>query len=275
MKRKTGIFADLSSDPGQPALHMIKDAGFETIASDNYDVETVCKLKNECDKIGLELTFLHAPYYVTKPFYIHTNEFWRGDLTYIPLYEATISTIDAAAESGVGTMMMHVSGGWDAPPVTDIGLSHFDRVVEYAMKRGVRIGFENLRNVGNLAAILERYERVSNVGFCYDCGHEHCYTQGVRFLDLFGKKTFCTHMHDNWGLDKVDPTKDADYHLLPFDGEIDYQEIIDLMDKYGYAGPLTQEVGWGGRYRESMTQEEFYRTSHERMERIANMTKEP
>ena len=121
MKRKTGIFAGLSSDPGQPALHMIKDAGFETIASDHYDVQTVCKLKNECDKIGLELTFLHAPYYVTKPFYIHTNEFWRGDLTYIPLYEATISTIDAAAESGVGTMMMHVSGGWDAPPVTDIG----------------------------------------------------------------------------------------------------------------------------------------------------------
>ena len=275
MKRKTGTFAAFSDRPVSDTLKIIKDAGFETVASGRYRVKEVCGIKNECDKLGLELTFLHAPYYLDEPFYIHTNEFWRSDLTYIPLYEATISSIDAAAESGVGTMMMHVSGGWEAPPITDAGLAHFDRVVEYAMKRGVRIGFENLRNVGNLAAILERYERIENVGFCYDCGHEHCYTKGVRFLDLFGKKTFCTHIHDNFGFDKIDPRKDADLHLLPFEGEIDYQEMIDLMDKYGYDGPLTMEVGWNRpRYRDVMTEEEFYRTAHERMRRIADLSKE-
>lgn len=273
MKRKTGVFAGLSSDPAQPVLHLIRDVGFETVASGINGVENICKLKNECDKIGLELTFIHAPYFVNEPFYIHTNEFWKSDLTYLPLYEATMTTIDGVAESGVGLLVMHVSGGWNAPPVSDVGFSHFDRLVEYAMKRNVRIAFENIRNVGNLAAIMDRYERISNVVFCYDCGHEHCYTPGVRFLDFYGKKTVCTHIHDNPGRDPADWYKDNDIHIMPYDGTVDYQQMIDEMDKYGYEGPLTLEMGYGGRYKETMSIEDFYKLAHERMQRIVDLSK--
>lgn len=143
-------------------------------------------------------------------------------------------------------------------------------MIEYALRKNIRVAFENLRNVGNLAAIMERYERIPEIGFCYDWGHEHCYTQDVHFMDLFGRRIFCTHIHDNFGRSKEDPKKDMDIHVLPFDGNIDYKEIMSLMDKYNYTGNLTLEVEQGELYKD-MTAEEFLASAYGRIKKISEM----
>ena len=114
--------------------------------------------------------------------------------------------------------------------------------IEYAGGKGVKIAFENLRKIGNVAYFADRYEGADNVVFCYDCGHEHCYTQTVCFPDIFRDRMTYTHIHDNFGRSKDDYYGDPDLHLMPFDGEIDYSRVVRKLDEYGYEGSLTLEV---------------------------------
>lgn len=249
MKRKLGMMSGCVKAISElDSLKLLKDAGFDAFFSNCYDLCGVAALKEESLRLGLDMEFLHAPFFVTAPDYIHINTFWKADLTFLPLKKAIAAAIDAAANAGISTVVEHVSGGWEAPPLTDLGLSRFDWMVEYALSRNVRIAFENLRNVGNLAALMERYERIPEVGFCYDVGHEHCYTQDVHFLDLFGRRTFCTHIHDNLGRNPKDPQCDMDAHMLPFDGTVDFPDVVSRLDYYGYGGTLMPEVEQASRY---------------------------
>jgi hypothetical protein len=108
---------------------------------------------------------------------------------------------------------------------------------------------------------------VEQVRFCYDCGHEHCYTEHVPFVDIFADRLICTHLHDNFGRSKTDRMADGDLHLLPFDGNVDYRKMIDKLDEYDYRGSLMLEVfdGMSRKYldwgREKFVKEAFERVS--------------
>lgn len=264
MKRKLGIIS--SCLPGvseYDALDKIKAAGFEMIFADTFDVKTACMMREKCDKLGLSFEFLHAPF-------SGINDYWCEGDDYLKIRDGMYKSIDSAAAAGVPVIVAHVSSGWFPPQLCDIGFARFDQLVEYAIRNGVKIAFENIRKVGNLAAIMERYEKLSEVGFCYDCGHEHCYTETVHFLDLYGTRTFCTHIHDNYGRDKEDVWKDADYHLLPFDGNIDYSDMMKRINNSEYKGSLTLEVTKRGDYKNE-SDEEFLKTAFERIVKISKM----
>ena len=262
MERKLGI--DASCLPGVAeidALDKIKAAGFDMVFGVTNDAKTVCDMKDKCEKLGLSFDFLHAPFR-------GINDFWRSGLAYRDLRDNIKASIDSAAAAGVPAVVVHVSSGWFPPPICDIGFARFDDLVEHAIDKGVKIAFENLRKLGNLAVIMERYKKIPNVGFCYDCGHEHCYTETVHFLDIYGSRTLCTHIHDNLGRDKEDKWKDADLHLMPFDGDIDYADMMARLNKVGYTGALTLEITKYGEYLEK-SDEEFLAVAYERIQKIA------
>lgn len=246
MQRKFGVnggcIGGVKDD--KHGLQILKDAGFDCFFSGCYTPETVCNIKKLGEDVGLELAFLHAPWNEigSRGERIYMNEFWYENGEYESLMAKVKSSIEGAAAAGVKTVCVHLTEGWQSPPVTDIGTARFDEIVDLAVKRGVQVAFENLFTLGTLAAMMERYERVPEVGFCYDNGHEHCYTETISYLDIYGKRTFCTHIHDNYGRDKIDIWKDADYHLLPFEGNFDYATMMQKLDKYGYEGPLVLEV---------------------------------
>ena len=250
--------------PGSPRDRrvILAAAVFALVLAILDQVTNICELKEKAEQLGLQYDFIHAPFG-------GVNDMWRSGLNCLSLVERIHGSIDGAAAAGVPTVVCHVSSGWWPPHISDIGLSRFDDLVCYAGKKGVKIAFENIRKPGNLAALMERYETVSNVGFCFDNGHEHCYTETIPYLDLYGKRTLCTHIHDNYGRDKDDKWKDADYHLLPFEGTYDYKPMMDRLNKYGYEGSLTLEVG-NGRFPD-MSHEEFLATCYDRIKKISEM----
>ena len=69
------------------------------------------------------------------------------------------------------------------------------------------------------------------------------------------------------GWEKTSPSPDT--HLLPFEGNIDYEKVIAKLDEYGYAGPLTLEVT-NSKYPE-YTPEEFLATCYDRIKKISEM----
>ena len=245
------------------AVEKIKNAGFEMIFAESNDVKTVATIKDRAEKFGLSLDFLHAPFR-------GINDFWLPGDAYLGLRDGIYSSIDAASAANVPAIVCHVSSGWFPPQLCDIGFSRFDALVDYAISKNVKVAFENLRKVGNLGAIMERYERIDSVGFCYDCGHEHCYTETMHFLDIYGSRLICTHIHDNHGRSKEDYWGDPDEHLLPFEGNIDYADMMRRIRATDYKGAITLEIFKSNGHAD-MTDEEFLATAFDRVKKIVSM----
>lgn len=265
MNRKLGINVDcLVGIDELGALDLLKAAGFETFFSNAYKNDTVSAIKKKADALGLTYEFIHAPFH-------HINEIWTPGDGYQIVFDYMKETIDSAANNGIGIVITHVSSSWTPPPVNDLGLSRFDELVGYAKERGVILAFENLRLLGNLACLVDRYEKVENVRFCFDCGHEHCYTKTICMMDVFTTRVCCTHIHDNHGRPFDDKVNDHDEHLLPFDGTYNYEKMMRKLDEYNYTGSLMLEVNQEIADYRKMSAEEFLSTCYERIKKISQM----
>ena len=165
MQRKLGINSGCirKGDPLQ-TLKIAKDCGFTCFFSDSYQTKSIYAQKEEAERLGLEFEFIHGPYDTC-------NDFWLPNDDYLDIFGRLVQTIDAAATAGVKAVIVHVSASFTPPFINDLGFSRYDKLVEYAEKKGVILAFENLRKLGNLAAIMDRYEGNPFVKNCYDCGH--------------------------------------------------------------------------------------------------------
>jgi sugar phosphate isomerase/epimerase len=240
---------------------MIGEAGFECYFTRHYDLATVSEIKRAGDKLGLPCEFIHGPFF-------GINSMWIDDEGYHIIMDGMIEAIDTAAELGIPTVIAHTLSGWSAPEITDIGLERFDRLIEHAANKGVNIAFENLRKFGQLAYFCDRYEKNPAVGFCYDVGHENCYTKTVCWMDVFRDRTIAIHIHDNLGKSAPFAEHD-DLHLLPFDGNTNFKRMIDKLDEYGCDKTLMLEV-FSSRYPQ-MSAEEFIAAAYERATRISKL----
>ncbi len=267
MKRKLGINMDClrGERTSIETLELAHRLGFESYFINDKPLEEILALKKRGDELGMDFEFIHAPF-------LGINEMWMPGMGYLTMYQAMKTTIDTAAAAGVPTVITHVSSGWNPPEVNDLGLSRYDEIVLYAKEKGVIVAFENLRMLGNLAVLTDRYAKMDNVRFCYDSGHENCYTKTVSWLDIFTDRLICTHIHDNPGRPLGDKTQDLDWHLLPFDGTVDFEQMIRKMDKYGYTGALTLEVfhDTRGKYTH-MSGEEFMKEAYDRIKKISEL----
>lgn len=266
MKRKLGINVDcLLGTSELDTLTLAHKQGFEAFFINDRPLDIIAALKERGDEYGMSFEFIHAPF-------CGINEMWMPGLGYLTMFNAMKQSIDTAAACGVPAVITHVSSGWNPPQVNDLGLSRYDEIVLYAKEKGVTVAFENLRLLGNLAVLMDRYEKMDNVKYCYDSGHEHCYTKTISWLDIFTDRLLCTHIHDNPGRAMDNKVDDFDWHLLPFDGSVNYEEMIRKMDRYGYEGPLCLEVFQKMRkdYTE-MTKEDFIKTAYERIKKISEL----
>ena len=265
MERMLGIIAEcLEGVSPYDALDKIKEAGFDAFFTNEYKLENVNKIKEKADMLGLSYDFIHAPFH-------DINMIWTSGIRYIEVMDYMKEAIDTASVCGIPYVITHVSSGWNPPSVNDMGLSRFDELVLYAREKGVTLAFENLRLLGNLTCLMDRYEKMDNVKFCFDCGHEHCYTKTVSMLDIFTTKVCCTHIHDNFSRKLEDRFGDFDLHLLPFDGTYDYEKMMRNLDEYGYSGTLMLEVFQSIGDYNKMSHKEFLDTCYERILRISNL----
>lgn len=232
MKRKIGINADcirggfIFGD-----IKKLGDLGFSGFFI-NFVQTSYGKCRDIGESVGMTFDFIHAPFR-------GINDMWLEGDAYLPLFNRMRSCIDTAATHAIPMVIIHLSSGWEPPAVNELGFFRFDKLVEHAKGKGVTIAFENLRNVENVLAAMERYRDESCVKYCYDCGHEHCYTQNFDWIKTFGDKLACIHVHDNYGYTREG---DPDLHLLPFDGNLDYADMVRRLDEVGYEGPIMLEV---------------------------------
>ena len=211
-------------------IRTMHELGFEALFTDVLSEQATLFVIRLLRELGMKYEMIHAPF-------DGINEMWldtaRGERMLSRLQEAVDRAALAACEPVV---VVHLSSGKTPPPINEVGGARYDRLVQYAAARGVRIAFENQRKREHLAFALARYAASANVGFCWDCGHEGCFTPDTQFMPLYGGKLLCTHIHDNACID------DADQHKLPFDGRLNFSRVARQLRESGYRGTLTLEV---------------------------------
>ena len=131
MKRKLGINIDCIGGGFDETrtLEIAHRTGFEVFTTGKKPIEVLMGIKEKAVAFGMDFPFLHSPY-------SGINNMWLEGEDYRTIFEGITESVDVAAACDVAAVITHVSSGWQAPPVNDLGLSRFDALVEYAAKKG-------------------------------------------------------------------------------------------------------------------------------------------
>ncbi len=238
---------------------LFKNLGFDAVFTGcDDDLEKTRRYANAAAKSGLFFESLHAPFNGINSLWSSGDE---GDL----MQKRICSCIERCAMYEIPIAVVHLSSGDNAPHICDIGKTRFDSIVECAVKNGVTVAFENQRKLANHAFVMELYSNVSNVGFCWDVGHEHCFADGREFMPLFGNKLVYTHIHDNLC------EHDGDLHMIPFDGKIDFKRAAEHIVRSGFSGTLTLEIFGKAPIYADVSAEKFYEKAYQAIENFRNL----
>lgn len=210
---------------------LIKTTGFDGVLlwwSDEYaDVDGNKAYHPELARQnGLFIENMHTPI-------IRNNSLWEDNIEGKGYEEILLNCIDDCERFEIPTAVVHLTSGDHSLPPNKIGLDRIKRLVEVAERKNVNIAIENLRRPDYLDFVFTNIQS-NRLGFCYDSGHENCYTKGTDLLIQYGSKLMALHLYDNDGMD--------DQHQIPGEGMIDWSVIIQKLKTTGYVGAIALEV---------------------------------
>ena len=227
--RKIGI--NLDAKKGIAPIEYIKmahEVGFGAMFTGVPDERELYEIANALAAHGMSYDTMHAPF-------DGINQIWMEGEQGERMLARLLQAVDRCHAASVPITVVHLSSGKTPPAVSAVGSARYERLVEHAAAKGVKIAFENQRQLENLTWAFRHFEGAENVGFCFDCGHEGCFTPGLSFMPIFGKRLICTHLHDNSCL------PDQDLHQLPFDGKLSFGRVASSLRESGYQGTLMLE----------------------------------
>jgi sugar phosphate isomerase/epimerase len=176
--------------------------------------------------IGLEIENVHAPF-------DKTNRIWTESVDAEDIVKRYAQCILDCSHHNIPTVVIHLTNGDTPPPPTQLGLDRIKYLVELAEQKGVSIALENLRKPEYLQFVFSNIQS-SKLGFCYDSGHENCYSKGTDLLSAYVDKLMALHLHDNDGTD--------DQHRIPGEGTINWDNIVRKIKSTRYYGAISLEV---------------------------------
>jgi sugar phosphate isomerase/epimerase len=114
--------------------------------------------------------------------------------------------------------------------------------------------------MGNISLTFEKH---SDALFCWDTGHEFCFTPGKQFMPLFADRLSVLHLHDNRGI------YDVDDHMLPYDGIVDYDRVAMELARADFNGTLMMEVlKERGNFYCDISNREFYKRASDAVNKL-------
>ena len=252
--QKLGIIFDTCNEiSDEKRIALMQQNGFEAtflMANDPLIDQRAPMLK----AAGIATENCHAPFDGINLMWHEEKEV--GD----KMLHRLIESLENCARHEIPVMVCHLSSGDEPPRVCDVGLTRFDALMQRAKELGITVAYENQRKLGTLALALEYYPEAR---FCFDTGHEACFTQGREYMPLFGDRIVALHLHDNRAF------HNADDHILPYDGGVDLERCARQLADSPYRGAIMSESFKTDRYAE-LTPEEYYALAKERITRFAD-----
>ena len=226
MERKLGIsLGAYGSMPLDEQLSLMKANGFSATftGAENPNLEVIIPALKEA---GISCDNFHAPFN-------KINDIWRVGDAGDHMLSRLLTSVEKCAKYEVPALVVHLSSGEKAPYVNAIGRDRWAQLMDLADAKGVTICYENQRKLSNLAFAFEQFP---NAAFCWDCGHEFCFTPGRHYMPLFGSKTKALHIHDN------KCQYNGDDHMIPYEANIDFDYVADMIAASKFEGTLMLEL---------------------------------
>ena len=217
----------------------IKASGFDTVMLHEKDGDFTTNIKT-ARKYGLRVFCVHLEFK-------KMNDLWETGPANKALIKKITDNIKVCGKHEVDVVVMHPTYRAERNEITvagpnNVGLDSMHEILKTAEKCGVRVALENTAQIQNhLYYLLDNIDS-PYLGFCYDCGHHNLYTPKVDYASVYGDRFFCVHIHDNYIDWKRRGDSSVDLHLLPGDGKIDFEKVINDISRTAYDGPVLLEV---------------------------------
>lgn len=232
-------------------LRAVRAAGFDAVMIHWQEENQIdaCRRYDAVLRAGLMVHTVHFPQETAA-------ELWRDGEAGDRVTDQMVQALREAGERKIAHMVVHTTRRLETPEPNEYGLRRFARAAEAAEKYGVNLAVENTRFLRYNQYLFDRIDS-PRLRFCYDCGHNHCFTPAEDALERFGDRMVTTHLHDNHGL--------RDEHLLIGEGTVDLPRVFLRLVRRGmdqfnlesrYRPPAGQK-GW--------TLEEYLNTAYARL----------
>lgn len=248
--------------PIEKQISRCKEAGFLALDFNYWDYqETVAQMtwqeeeawarniRAAADAYGVRFTQMHGP--------VHGGSFTEMvmGLNVESFLEMASRSIRMADILGVPWVVFHPSllslrGEESLREVLEYNVEFYRKLLPVMEETGVGIALENIfdRTSGETGLLRRIYcampdqlaELLTKLdhplfGACWDTGHGH--RQGLRqapSIRMLGEWLKTLHIQDNNGI--------HDQHLLPYQGTIDWKEVVSTLREVGYRGDFTYEA---------------------------------
>lgn len=202
-------------------------------------------------KAGLFIENIHTPVQ-------NVNKLWLDNLDGEALVDCYLKCVTDCASFEIPTMVVHLPD--DDNKHNTLGLDRIKRIAEKAEKNGINVALENLHNINNVSYVLDNIAS-QRIGFCYDSCHHINIKPEIDLLSTYGSRLMALHLHDNGGC--------RNQHELPFEGNLDWSEIMNKIKDTKYSGATALELmNWGY---EDQTAEEFLGKAFIQAKRLETM----
>ncbi len=217
--------------PMKKRFELIKKAGFDSVMiwwgdgtgafeGDKFTYRPLA------EKYDLSICNAHLPF-------DDCNNLWLDTSVGDEYADIICKQITECGKFQIPTVVMHLTRGFTPPPYNKAGLERLKKIVDVAESHNVNLALENLRFIEYIDFVFQNINS-SNMGFCFDSGHDNYFTHDMDVLNKYKQHLFALHLNDNMG--------DADIHMLPFDGTSNWDRIIKTLKEIKYNGILSLEV---------------------------------
>lgn len=196
-------------------VKMIKEAGLNSVIASNdkkYRRQNG-SLKRQVElfkKYGIKPSSLHMAYETKELPYFFLKGF-RGN----KLERRLKKEVSLAKKYGFSCVVVHLGG----LPST-IGEERIKRVLKVCHKENIPIAIENLDYNDTFFDVFKKIDD-PYLKFCWDIGHNNCFSHGFDFVKEYKDKLVALHIHDNDGV--------HDLHTLNKFGTIDWKKVAKQL----------------------------------------------
>ncbi len=208
-----------------------------------------------CKKLNLNIHMAHLEF-------LDINDFWQEGKKGDKLLKTFQKHIKQISKYNIPIAILHATKGQNPPPKSLIGIKRFQALANYAQKFNIILAIENSRKPDYFDYIFDNIKN-DNLQVCYDSGHDHAFTSDTFNFEKYKGKFACLHIHDNDGK--------KDRHMIPFDGNIDWDNVLAKIKNTGYNGPIILEVAMGDEKYKKVSGENFVKKAVKNAKKLAKM----
>lgn len=207
---------------------MLKNIGFDGVITSadkkfknqNGSIKQQVKLFKQNN---LKHSSLHMRYNSSQVF-----DIWKRGHKGRSFCKRLIKDIKIAKKYSFTCVVVHIKGEPNA-----LGFKRLNKILSYCEKLNIPLALENINNQKCFVQIFNKINH-KYLKFCYDIGHNNVFDPDFDYLEKYGDKLICLHLHDNRGK--------KDDHTLKKYGSIDWQTFAKKLKKINYNGNLDYEM---------------------------------